>query len=121
MVNTYGLIQTIIPYGGAVSQAEFVYFVPELIVNRSSTQAVINVANPPNNGSLVILRGNDYIGSFSTLVTVPLSSLPYADTTINNNLSHKYKGKFVYSFNGQQINDAPSSAPIYTIQPNGEL
>jgi hypothetical protein len=121
MINTYGLIQTLVPYGGATSEVDFVYFIPDLIVNRGASTATINVSNPPDNGSLVILRGNDYIGSFSTLTTVALSSLPYTDSTINNELSHKYKARFIYTFNGRLINDAPSSNPVYTIQPNGEL
>jgi hypothetical protein len=120
-VRTYGLVQAIFPYGGAISEADFIYFRPNLIVNRFPTEVIIDVVNPPSNGSLEILRGDDYIGGFDTLVTVPLSSLPYHDTTINNNLSHKYKGKFVYLFNGKQIEDAPRSNPIYTIKPNGEL
>jgi hypothetical protein len=122
-MNTYGLAQEIIPYGGAISRASFVYFIPELIVNRGATEAIINVANPPNNGTIRIFRANDYIGTFTELPAspIPLTSLPFTDSTINNTLSHKYKAKFVYLFNGQQINDAPKSNPVYTIQPNGEL
>ena len=121
MANTYGLFQTLIPYGGATSEADFIYFIPDLIVNRGASTATIDVSNPPDNGSVVIYRGTDYISSFSTLVTVALTSLPYTDNTINNQLSHKYKARFVYTFNGKQINDAPTSNPVYTIQPNGEL
>ena len=121
MVNTYGLFQELIPYGGATSEAEFVYFIPDLIVNRGASTATIDVSNPPDNGSIVIFRGSDYISSFSSLVTVALASLPYTDSTINNELSHKYKAKFVYTYNGRVINDAPKSNPVYTIQPNGEL
>jgi hypothetical protein len=105
------------PYGGVASNEQFVFFVPRLNVIRATTSpfgVTINVTNPPDNGSLVIFRGNDVRATFSELATVALSALPYTDATANATLNHKYQGRYVYVFNGRTVSGAPLSDPVYT-------
>lgn len=105
------------PYGAVPSLDRFVYFVPKLNVIRATTApfgVTVNVTNPPDNGSLVIFRGNDVRANFAELATVALNALPFTDSTANSTLNHKYTARFVYNFNGRVISTAPVGDPVYT-------
>jgi hypothetical protein len=104
-------------YGGVVSNERFVFFVPQLNVTRATTSpfaVTVNVTNPPDNGSLIIYRGDDVRSGITELTTVALTSLPYTDSTANPILNHKYVGRYVYNFNGRLVTTAPLSASSYT-------
>jgi hypothetical protein len=104
-------------YGGVPSLDQFVFFVPQLNVIRDTSSpfhATIDVTNPPDNGSLIIYRGDDVRSGVSELATVALTSLPYTDSTANPILNHKYVGRYFYNFNGRLVTGAPLSAPAYT-------
>jgi hypothetical protein len=118
MIRTYGFgVYGLGPYGGVASLEQFVFLVPELKVNRGVTapfHSVIDVLNPPDNGSIEIYRANDVRSKFTLLTTVAISSLPFTDTTANPILNHKYMGRYQYIFNGRLVTQAPVSPPIYT-------
>jgi hypothetical protein len=118
MIRTYGFgVYGLGPYGGVGSLEQFVFLVPELKVNRDASapfHAVIDVFNPPDNGSIEIYRANDVRAKFALLDTIPLDQLPYTDTTANSILNHKYMARYQYIFNGRTVTQAPVSAPIYT-------
>jgi len=118
MIGTYGFaLYGRAIYGGVPSTEQFVYFVPQLNVIRATTSpfgVTVNVTNPPDNGSLIIYRGNDVRSGVSVLATVPLTSLPYTDSSANPILNHKYIGRYVYNFNGRIVTGAPLSDAVYT-------
>jgi hypothetical protein len=118
MIRTYGFgPYGLGPYGAVPSLISFVYFVPILNVTRSTTApfgVTVNVTNPPDNGQLIIYRGDDVRSGLSLLATVNLSALPYTDSTANPILNHRYVGRYVYNFNGRIVTGAPVSEPVYT-------
>lgn len=111
-------------YGGAVSRAQFVYLIPELIVTRTDatpTPIAVDVANPPENGHLQIYRAGDTRGRYTLIATVGIDTLPYSDVSASSETNHKYIGRYLYTFNGLVVTIAPVSKPVYTFLKRNEV
>lgn len=95
----------------------FVEGVPQIIVNRNNTTALIQIINRDNN-EIRIYRGDDYEAFFYQLIDI--GDDEYLDIDLDENKNYKYKASFI--INGI-INDEPvvgisqQSDVVHTISP----
>lgn len=91
--------------------------VPEIVVTRTSTQAILKVLNQ-NQNNLRIFRSDDHRGNFSVLESNWDDSTDYTDTGLDETKNYKYVASFVvvgekggveYIVTGQKC------LPVYTI------
>jgi len=108
----------------ALSLADIVYVVddvPEIQVDRTSTQAVVKTTNPSDLYNVRIFRADDHRGTFSTLVSNHDESSDYTDSGLDASKNFKYKCAFiVVGTKGgvEYIVVGERSAPVYTIGTN---
>jgi len=108
----------------ALDLADIVYViddVPQIQVDRTSTQSVVKVTNPSDLKNVRIFRSEDHRGTFSTLVSNHDESSDYSDTGLDATKNYKYKCAFiVVGTKGgvEYIAVGERSAPVYTIGSN---
>ena len=108
----------------AVDFADIVYVVddvPQIQVDRTSTQAVVKVTNPSDIKNVRIFRADDHRGTFSTLVSNHDESSDYTDSGLDASKNFKYKCAFIIvgtKGGVEYIAVGERSAPVYTIGTN---
>lgn len=91
--------------------------VPEIVVDRTSTQAVLKVLNQ-NQNNLRIFRADDHRALFSIIASNHDDSTDYIDSGLDETKNYKYVAAFVVvgEKNGQEyIVTGQRCLPVYTI------
>lgn len=91
--------------------------VPEIVVTRSATQAVLKVLNK-NQNNLRIFRADDHRGAFSVIQSNWDDDTDYTDTGLDQTKNYKYVAAFVVvgTRGGEEfIVTGQRSLPVYTI------
>jgi len=102
----------------AVDFADIVDDVPQIQVDRTSTQSVVKVTNPSDIKNVRIFRADDHRGTFSQLVANHDESSDYSDTGLDATKNYKYKCAFIIvgtKGGVEYIAVGERSAPVYTI------
>lgn len=100
--------------------ADVVYLVqdvPDIVVNRTSTQAVLKVLNQ-NENNIRIFRADDHRGLFSVIQSNWDDATDYTDSGLDETKNYKYVACFVVvgTKGGQEyIVTGQKSLPVYTI------
>lgn len=105
----------------ALDLADIVYVVdelPEIQVDRQSTQATVKVTNPSNTFDSRIFRADDHRANFDVLVSSHDESSDYVDSGLDASINYKYKVAFIAEGTKggvEYIVVGERSAPVYTI------
>ena len=108
----------------AVDFADIVYVVddvPQIQVDRTSTQSVVKVTNPSDIKNVRIFRADDHRGTFSVLESNHDESTDYTDSGLDATKNYKYKCAFIIvgtKGGVEYIAVGERSAPVYTIGSN---